>query len=359
MMKKILVVALALVAVAWPFGSLVKAADFRSDKNNLTISDVQGPKDLYAASDTVIIDSPVKGDLSVAGNSIIINGDVEDNLFVAGGTVTIRGTVGRHLRVVGSTVTLSGKVNGDLFVAANKINITSGAVISGGTYLAGNLATLDGSFSDLKAVVNQLTIGGTAKLNNGLTYWSPDTASIDSQAKVTGAVTYHQRAKTNYSYKFSTLFSIFGLFCLIGSMLLLLLLAYLIRPILDKSLKHVSENFWASLGLGFLALIIAPIVLVLLMITVIGIPIAMFGLVVWILALALGSLLAKLVIGSWLVKMIKKQDGLKIDYQSIILGVLVYAIIGFIPVIGPTFNFIIFLVAFGSVIAQLKLIRAH
>src|SRR3989344_6042421 len=128
MMFRILAVGLLLGAFILP----VRAAEFRSSEDSITLSESQKPHDLHLAGKNITVDAATIGDLVLAGGTVLSNGEVENSLFIAGGTVTVRSHVKRHLRIAGGTVTLSGKIDGDVYIAGGNVTLADSAGKKGG-----------------------------------------------------------------------------------------------------------------------------------------------------------------------------------------------------------------------------------
>ena len=101
--------------------------------------------DLYAASNTIVIDGTVEGDLVAAGGDIQVNGTVSGDVIAAGGNVTVAGTVEGDARLAGGQLTVSGEIGEDLLVAGGQATITASGSVG----------------EDLIAAAGQLTIAGS------------------------------------------------------------------------------------------------------------------------------------------------------------------------------------------------------
>ncbi len=101
--------------------------------------------DLYAASDTIVIDGNVEGDLVAAGGDIQVNGTVSGDLLAAGGNVTVAGTVEGDARLAGGQLTVSGEVGEDLLVAGGQATITASGSVGEDVIAAAGQLTIAGS----------------------------------------------------------------------------------------------------------------------------------------------------------------------------------------------------------------------
>jgi hypothetical protein len=90
---------------------------------------------------------------------------------------------------------------------------------------------------------------------------------------------------------------------------------------------------WKSLGLGFAFLILVPSVVIILAITLIGIPISIFCLFIYVLAIYLSKVFVGLAIGERLMGLFRRErEGPRVS--SLILGMIILALLVNIPYIG-------------------------
>ncbi|MGZ8481861.1 MAG: hypothetical protein ACXWWO_05325 [Candidatus Limnocylindria bacterium] len=101
--------------------------------------------DLYAASDTIVIDGTVEGDVVAAGGDIQVNGTVSGDLIATGGTVTVAGTVEGDARLAGGQLTVSGDVGEDLLVAGGQAAISASGSVGEDVIVAAGQLSIAGS----------------------------------------------------------------------------------------------------------------------------------------------------------------------------------------------------------------------
>ncbi len=352
--------------------SVASAAEFRTaDKGgSITIDSEEVVKNLYAAGNMVSVYGEVQKDLYTAGNVVTISSNVEDNIIAAGSTVVIKGDVGGNVHAVGSSIVIEGNISEDLFLAGGNILISETANIGGDLFVGGGTIDLEGYVAGKVTVgggeviingkidgpvtieADNVEIGTSAEINQGIKYTSPKEANIDDNATILGEVEFNQQS-VNVS-KSATKEVLIGIFSLLFLMKLLtiiatlLVLIYLFRNIIKVTTKESLDEFWSSLGIGFAALFLTPILIVILAATMIGLYLAGILLVAYILLIIISSILANIAFGSWLMKVIKKKDKYLISWQEITLGVVVLSLIAFIPVLGGLVCFVFMLISLGA-----------
>lgn len=387
MSKKILFLSAALLLGFIAIGKPALAAEFKSgDAVSIAATDkVNG--DLYAASNNLTVDANLPGDAFLAGSMIRVTGKTAQSLHAAGSVVTVTGEVGHALRVVGSQVLISGTINGDVMAAGAMVQILPGTVIKGDLYLGAASAVIDGKIlgstkiagtdvtfradaaKDVQIMAEKLNLGAQSKIAGKLFYQAPNEASIAQGATVTGGIEYKKLEKpTKQAVVPMKTKNVTGLAILwfLGILITNLIVAYVgwyffKQRVLDIT-NQVLNNFARQMGWGFVWLVVIPIACVVLLITFVGIPFSFFFLMVYVLAIALAKVLASVVLGSWLMKLITKKGvngngkGWPVDWKVILLGVVVMSLLMLIPVLGWIACFVFFLAALGGVMTASKAI---
>lgn len=363
---------LGLVLLLAAFVVPARAAEFRTSQDTISISTKDKTKNLYVSGKSVTIEPKVLGDLIATGGSILVNGEIEQSLFVAGGTVTVRSQVNQNARIAGGTVTISGTVNEDLFVAGGTVNVSDTAVIhgdvfasggtvtidgrvEGNTVVSGGTVTLNGSFKKVTAMTGTTEVGDKAKIDGDFTYTSANNATVASGAVITGKTNHILKTETRLVAlaKFLTVAYILRL---LGTLLVGWLLVTFWNKTTTKIIAGALKEPLKTIGAGALVIFIVPILLVVLLTTLIGIPLAALAGFVWLHVLLLGSVVGKITFGAWVYKLTSKAEP-KADLPVMFVGILLMSVISFIPVIGWLAAFIFFLLGVGasaSLIARLK-----
>jgi hypothetical protein len=223
---------------------------------------------VYAAGQTVTISGDVTGDVIAAAQSITVTGKVDGNVRLAGQDVSISGEVSQSATVFASTFTLgaSGSFGRDVVAAAGRVT------------LAGDVGR------DVLVSVGRLIIDGS--VGGNVTYVSDDDARIADGA-VSGTVERvepPQTPRVDVSPWAVFIGWILGVFYALVALSLITLLAGLLFPRwLHRVTDHLVPSPWKALLVGFVASIAVPLALLFLAVTIIGAPLALAGLLVWVL----------------------------------------------------------------------------
>mgnify|MGYP001588379684 CR=1 FL=1 len=310
----------------------------------------------FAANERVEIAGTVNGDVFVAGGVLLVTGKINGDLIAAGGEVTVSGEVSDDIRVTGGQIRISGKIGKNLTVAGGSVDITESASIGKaliafggnvnvnapvGTTInsgAGTLTLNSSVGGDVDAGVGVLRLTSKAVVKGNITYWSDTEASIDDSALVSGEIT-KKTSPTNRSYvdktKILGIIAGFSLALKLANLLVWfvmgLLLIKFVPGFFDRSVNTLKEQPWSALGVGFLALVLTPILAVVLMVTLVGIPFGIVLLALYGILLYFVRVLVTYLIGEWLMG----KFGWKIhQVWALLIGLVVYGILTIIPVIG-------------------------
>ncbi|MGB3375388.1 MAG: polymer-forming cytoskeletal protein [Microbacterium sp.] len=234
---------------------------------------------------TVDVSGEVDGDVYVAGQSVTISGDVTGDVIAAAQTITVTGTVDGNVRLAGQDVTITGTVahSGTVFAA----NLTVSDPASFGDDVVGAVsgARIDGEIGrDLLVSVGRLSIDGS--IGGNLTYTSDNDARI-TEGAVAGTIERLEPTripKVEVSPWAAIVGWLLGLLYALVALSLVTLLAGLLFPRwLQQVTGHLLPSPGKALLVGFVATIAIPGALLSLLVTIVGAPLALFGILVWLL----------------------------------------------------------------------------
>jgi cytoskeletal protein CcmA (bactofilin family) len=354
------------------FSAAASAAEFKSGKTFSLYKGETISGNLYAAGGNVTIDGNVDGDLLAGGGTILVNGIVRNDLEIAGGTINVMGEVGQDLRAAGGNIIVNNIINGDMVVAGGTVDLTSNSSVRGDVLVAGGQVVINGPVdgnitvrggdvtvnSEVKGKLSvtaaqKLTIGSRAKIAGNVSYTSPSEAQIDSGAVMSGAIEYKPMAvKDKRAGKAG--FAAGLTFLWLGKMIALIAAALVIFYFFRKETNQIAEsalqNFPKQLLRGFIFLFLVPIAVVILMITLIGLPLAFIALFAYLSLLILAGVYSGVVFGGVLYKLIERKLQATITWENIVVGIVALSLLAVIPFIGWLIALVFFLVALGSVI---------
>ncbi len=306
----------SLVAMTMPARAETRSGDSPQVPASQTIND-----DLYIAGQNVVVNGTVNGDVYAAGQSVTIKGTINGDVLAAGQTVMVSGQIRGSVRTTGQTVQLSGAQVGGSFsglgqnvstdsdstigggMNGSAQNLIARAKVSRGITAAAARATLDGEAGrDVIMAVDQLTLGANARLGGNLKYYSDHSLVTGSGGQVAGATTRiepnHRQAQTGAAwFGFG-----FRLWSFVSAFIIGVLMLVWLRQPTQRVADVIIRRPWPTLGWGLLGLLLAIPVLIMLMITVIGLPLAIILAILVGVSLYLAKIFVALAAAEWIWK---------------------------------------------------------
>ena len=371
-MRKIWIILLALLILT---PSVCLAATFRSEKDNAitTVTQAETLKNAYLAGNSVNFSGKATQDLFAAGNTISIGGSVGASLMAAGNTITLSAPVGNSARIAGNNLVIQSSVGSDLMAAGNAIALGPNAQVSDDLIAAGNVLDLAGNVNgnallagsqiningQIKGDVTikgsgKVVIGDNAVIGGNLNYEAAEPATIAAGAKIAGTTNFKKVARQTGSKNMMTgklvgLVTFFSLGALIATFLTLWLLTYIFPKLTRRYLEAAMAKPAESIGMGFVYLVVVPVAAIILLVTLIGIPLSILVFGTYGVAVAIAKLFVPVFVGSLLFKWFGKSKEYRIDWLTILIGIVATAIIGAIPFIGGLALLLVFLMAFAQI----------
>ncbi len=309
-------IALALVTVLAVLPGRAAAAELLTGASVILGTSERLNDDLYAAGNVIEISGEVTRDLFAAGSMVTVNGRVGGDVTAAAGTVRITGPVAGSVRTAGGQIDVTAPVGWDLAVlGAGSVTVGQTATIGHDVAMVGaGMVTIDGTVrGSVKGTVGTLIVNGridgdidveaerielreNADVRGALRYRAPQPASIAPGARITGPQEYtptpgaEQRQPQTFAQR------VLGW---IGMVLLRLAWALVAGTLLVLALPHQTARAAETLRLAPLAsllwgiglLVGVPILVILLAITIVGLPAALFVLGLYVAVLYLSQVL--------------------------------------------------------------------
>lgn len=349
--------------------ALLFAAEVRLGEQPSLASDERIGNDFYIAGGNVTSSGPVAGDLIAAGGNVLVSSAVTHDMMVGGGSVTVLGSVGDDLRVGGGNITISSQVRGDLVAGGGQTHVT-GAGIGGDVLWAGGVLRIEAPVAgDLKLAGGEvylnstvlgnvefkgekLTLGPSAVIEGNLAYSSPNEAVVEAGATVRGETNFQKLESKRAATKagFAAIASVAVLLGFLMRLACALVLALIFHRYAVTLVQSVAQRPLMELGRGFAAFAILPVASVIFLITVLGVPLGILGLLAFVSLLIFASLLAPVILGSIVHKWAVKPSGYQVTWLTILLGVVLYTVLGWIPIVGWVAKFALVLLTIGAIV---------
>lgn len=315
--------------------------DMRTGETVTVAKDTVHTGSLYVGAETVTIEGTVEGSLYCVGRNVTIKGTVTGDVACAGENVTYEAKTAQSVRLAGQNVSLKrGSVGADTTVFAGIATIAKEVKLAGDLNGMAQLLTLDGtvaknlhygaSTTTLNGVVQGsgnlssdiVTFGDDAKIAGDLHYSASRELKIDD-GKVDGKIAYNAPEQMKAADLLGMLLQAAIAMAFAGVMLTLVAPRFI-----ERSSQLTGARFGQTLLVGAVTVFVAPIGIVLLFLTGIGVPLAIVALLLYIAVLLLSGVFFAYYLGAVLLR----------SSQSILVrmigGVAVLSALWLIPVVN-------------------------
>ena len=333
-------------------------SDFYASGSVIEISGVC-KKDVYVAAPQIIIDGVIEGDLIFTAGAIQITGDVKGSLRGLAGQALISGTIGKNTTLAAASFTSTPTANflSNIFLAS------SNADISGTLYEDLFLGASHVRFSALSknnayVYAGNIRLGAKAEIEGFMEYSSPQAIDIQKGAVVKGGLLEKRGVAKIYSD--SVVFNHVLVGSQVAAVLMNLFFTFITAICLFKilpnsfirSVNNLKNHFIKSCVDGVLIILGTSIIGLLLLITILGIPIA----VTLIAFSVLGLYTAKIYVLQYLAVRIKHLYLRGWGMISVFaLLCMLYFALQLVPYIGPILSVIFTLAGLGASVVIPKL----
>jgi hypothetical protein len=292
--------------------------------------DASTTKDLNVLAANANIGGTVGGSLNVLAGSADISGTVSGSVHIAGGNVDVSGTIDGDLLVAGGNVRLSnqGTVRGDLIVTGGNVNIRG--IVEGKVYGGVMTFTHGGTVGgDIDVQANDLNLLSSARIGGDLRYQSTQSADIADAATVSGQVVRTNDAP--WQGVGGGALRPLGLLMRTAWALVLGAAIIALAPRLATRIAEHAEPFLRPMVLGIVALIGVPLVALIALLTVIGIPLGLLLMLGVALALYLSQIFVGLTLGRYVLPRSWRDGSRGFSLLAMTIGVLAISGLRMIP----------------------------
>lgn len=342
-------------------------------------------RNIYKAAQTIEIDGTVHGDVIVAAQTVRVNGTIEGDLIAAAETVRVSGVVKGDVIAVANTIEVEGTVGGDLRAVGQNIevfpanstvekNVTvfgKNAIILGtvlgNAFVAGDTVSVANVGGDFRASARSIGFQGAIdgnvivdaeededqgkiQLLSGASVagdfeYSGVKPDIDDGATISGAITEKLSSRPRCQNikifgAFVWFLTFFKTVSTVGMMIVALLIVALFGERLRMIMIENHKQLWWNFAVGLMLVIITPIVLVLLAVTLVGLPLALIGGALYAVKIYLAKVLYGIALGHWIMSRGAKDKKSKPNlYAAAVIGTFVLSLVSLIPFLGPLIVF--------------------
>jgi len=322
---------------------------------NQTVDD-----DISAITGDVVVHGTVNGDVTAAAGSVRVTGQVTGDVSAASGSVTLgpTATVEEDVSSGSGSVELSAGslVEGDVAAGAGSVVVPNGALVEGDVAAGGDDAEVNGTVEGDVASGESVILGSTAVVGGDVTY--RDSIDRADGARVDGTVTQRsgdwqpsgpeiQVEAGSPNLSFVPGFVPAGLVPVYWALVALFFGAVLLAlfPRFSSEVAtRGSEDPLRSTATGVVSLVAVPLALGAFFLTIVGIPVALAGGAVFVLAAWAG-----LVYGEYLVgRQVVHAAGSENRWLALVVGVAGIEALSLVPLLGGLVTLVVLVVGLGA-----------
>lgn len=327
-----------------------------------TITGRLADDDLVTAGRTIRVMGEVPGDVAAAGSEITIDGRVDGYVMSAGRRLTLVGQIGNDLWAAGETVNVESPIANNAMIAGRTIHLRSNAVVGHDAHLAGNDVTAEGRVERnltigagglaeiggkvggvVTARASRVTVLPDAVIQGDLFVKSAQPPVISPNARVMGQVHYERTLDTETWFMWPYRWLVVGV-----ALLILGLVAVWFSP---SWAAHVAVTMRTRVGAsilsGIAALIVIPLAVAMLAVTVIGFPLAVVLTAIYILVLAMSSVVVAYRTGEWMLHRLWRSR-----WAFMILGVAIVSLGISLPAVGWAIAMLVLITGVGALVLE-------
>jgi cytoskeletal protein CcmA (bactofilin family) len=375
MKKTSLILALVPFLLLIPFSVL--AFSVKADESVYVPATETIEGNFYVAGTSVTIDGEIKGDVICAGRTVTINGKVEGDVICAAQNLSLRGPIGGSVRLLGETVTIDSRIERGLQFAGVNLILGEASVVGWDALVGAETMTVQGKINgDLHGSLSQLEfdgeagrdvklrlasradmqpslkLGESAIINGNLYYSAGAEGSISQQAEIGGDYGFSLSEKPEQknrliNYAWSFIISVFS------ALVVGLVLISFFRKKIQSIIALILSRPGAMLSWGIIVMFIIPIICLLLLLTLIGIPLSLMLITTWAITLYLGKVVTGIAAGKLISQKIKGKKNISIIWMMI-FGVVAVWIITALPLIGWVFSLLATWLGMGAIYLSFK-----
>jgi len=251
----------------------VRKGDFVVPKGEVWRKDV-------VVTGSVLVDGTVEGDCISLGGPVTVNGTVSNDVAAMGGAVTINGVVKGDVSAIGGAMLIAGSVDGDVSSIGGDMTLEPAAKVSGDvSIMGGKLSKAEGA--QVEGDVTQADMGLAKRM------WMPLAMRLKYLPDIKEKVSPWRQAFG---------FVMFLFFCG-GIGLMTALIALFFPKNLETAAACLESDFWRAGGAGALVIMLTVPVLVLMAVSILGLPLIPLAILLYCAAVFLALAACSLALG--------------------------------------------------------------
>lgn len=331
--------------------------------------------DYFGAGGMLNLTDPIEGDAILAGGRVAIASEIKGDVVAAGGELSVGGAVGDDLYAAGGNVQVDALVNGNARVAGGDLTIGPATVVAGALSLTGGRVQFDGNthqylqatggsvrlngevHGDAEVRAEELIVGPDARVGGRLVFHGPVEPDIPATAVIEGGVEYHEADvgrffREEHPRVRDAVVGIGTFLWFVGVFAAAALFLVLFPGFARDAAAAIGHQPLQSLGLGLAVIACVPFLAIVLLLTVIGIPLALLLVPLYLLVLFVGWATAALFVAQRGLDALRPGRPATLAAQLLALFLALGALwlLRQIPIVGWLIAFIALLAGVGALV---------
>jgi hypothetical protein len=282
--------------------------------------------DIFASGSVVNINAPVSS-ATVAGGTVNINAPVAGDLIVAGGQVNVNSPIGGKVMAIGGNLNIGGNISKNALLGGGQVDIRPGTVIGRDAFVSGG------------------TVTNAGKVSGNLSVSASKFENIGSAGRVEFKQIKTEREEPKFPVNPFSILMTLGY--LVAGFILLRLFPALFTTI-DSEVKRSPA---AKTIIGFVILIAGIILILLVTITMVGIPLAVIMALLLIVAVMLSGIFVAFSLGRTLFDLVKFRTS---DLAIFLIGFIILNGLFYIPYAGGLIKLMAVSLGFGAILYAIR-----
>jgi len=327
-----------------------------------------------SAGGTVEISQPQKGSAYLVGEFMSVKAPVAGSVYAVGAHLEVGEAIGKGLYAVAESIRIGGSVHGHANLVGETVETRPEARLEGPASIVARSATLAGELpgglkvaarsvrieghvaGDLEVTGEHVELGPAARVDGRLSYRGEHAPEIADGAVVSGgtehlASGYGHFGWWNREHHFGPVGHAPGSLTgfIVGVVMLLL------GPAFMAEASTIWRREWAqSMGIGLMVLIGVPFACVLLVLTLIGIPVALLAIALYAALLMLGYACGAIALGDFGLATFAptRASGTGARVLALAAALLALALVRHVVLLGGLAVFLVFLGGIGALVQR-------
>lgn len=317
-------------------------------------------EDISILGADVSVEARDAGDISIAAGDVEVRGNSRGDVSIAGGDITVVGDVGGDLSVAGGDLDMQSNVGGEVSLAGGDVNFTGSSAHD--AHIVGGSVNLDGTFSgDLWVAAEHFTVTPGTIITGDFDFKGPIEPNLPEGLTIGGTYTYEY---SDLDEVFEgdlpeLIFPVIAIAGVVGALSLLFflpiavligggVLLLLMTGLTARTIDGIRQRPFGSIGMGVVVLIGLFVIAILLLITIIGIPLAIAIFWFYPVLFLIGFIVAVLGVPYLVLGKNPRDTGAGAKLGIFFVSLLVFMFLFAIPGIGQLLFLIIMLMGVGA-----------